>query len=244
MTKETTKICGVMGNPIKHSLSPEIFNAWFEHHKIDGDYVSLEVVDGYDAEMIVSGLLRSENFIGCNVTMPFKQRIAHGFDESGITNTIVNSNKLPVFHNTDGQGFINAIKHKYPDFDFEGKRVIIVGKGAVAESITEALDKEKATLLPFIDSRRVYYHECKVDMLINATPLGMEGYPPLNIHFSKMSKDTLICDVVTAPRETKLIKAAIARGNPYITGYDMLYEVARLTFELWFGYLPDRIENE
>ena len=165
--------------------------------------------------------------------------------------------------NTDGFGFTHNIWDAHPDFEFVDKTAVVLGAGGATRAIVSALlgeqirhiilvnrTKEKAQIIAdemnFLsdviqvadwDDRHAALKGC--DILVNATSLGMNGQPFLELDISSLPKDALVSDIVYAPLETPLLMDAKARGNPIVTGIGMLIHQARPAFKEWFGVLPD-----
>jgi len=145
--KGTTKLTGVFGYPVKHSLSPVFQNAGYQYLKLDYIYIPLEV-EPKNLEKAVESL-RIFNFIGVNVTIPHKKNIVSFLDELdeeakllGVVNTIHNKNGKLKGYSTDGKGFIRSLKED-GKFLPENKTVLILGAGGSSYAITGALIKEK-----------------------------------------------------------------------------------------------------
>jgi shikimate dehydrogenase len=137
-----TRLCAVIGDPVKHSLSPCIHNAAFQHLKLDYVYVAFEVARG-DIEAAVQGI-KSLGIYGINVTMPHKVGIIKHLDELnesaktvGAVNTILNKEGKLIGYNTDGEGALKALtaEHQNPT----GKKVVILGAGGASRSVSHSL---------------------------------------------------------------------------------------------------------
>ena len=143
-----TKIAGVIGDPISHSLSPKIHNYLIAKYQIDGLYLPFKVT----AENLADCAKTFANlgFRGFNVTLPHKEnifKICHHLSETALNvaavNTVIITPDHKLFgHNSDGEGFINNIKQNAPAFDFKGKNVVVLGAGGATRAIYYALLKE------------------------------------------------------------------------------------------------------
>ncbi|HOM27813.1 MAG TPA: shikimate dehydrogenase [bacterium] len=149
--KGTTKITGVFGYPISHSLSPIFQNTAFEYLGLDYVYIPLEVKPK-DLKKAVDSI-RIFNWVGVNVTIPHKKEIVKyidKLDESaeilGVVNTIHNINGKLKGYTTDGDGFIRSLKED-GKFNPEGKTVLIIGAGGSSYAISGALIKEKVNFI-------------------------------------------------------------------------------------------------
>ncbi len=268
-----TKIAGVIGDPISHSLSPYLHNYLLEKNKIDGIYLPLKI-SANDLKSCLNALAKM-GFKGCNVTIPHKESAYKICDEVseeakliGAVNTIIIDERQKLHgHNSDGKGFINNIKNHYPDFDFEDKKVVVLGAGGAARALCYSLMKEKVAKIiitnrsleraenlikdfkiipefktsPIISSpwpnREEILSDC--DLLINTTSLGMQGGEELALDLSKLKKSALVCDIVYKPLMTELLILAKNRGNKIVTGIGMLINQALIGFEAWYGIKPE-----
>lgn len=143
MRDRVIKRVGVIGYPIKHSLSPVFQQAAFDFHAISARYEAWEVPPDQLIEMVAR--LREPEFLGANVTVPHKERVIPLLDEIdrlaarvGAVNTIVNRQGRLVGFNTDVEGFLNALRHEasYSPVD---KRALLLGAGGAARAVAYAL---------------------------------------------------------------------------------------------------------
>jgi shikimate dehydrogenase len=149
-----TKIAGIVGNPVEHSLSPKIHNFLFEKFKIDAVYVPFRIENEHDLESFVK-TFRSANFLGCNVTIPYKSAIIPFIDEIDMdsqntqtANTLYSKDGKICADTTDFWGFNQALKND--NFDINKKNVVILGNGGVARTIAMILPfkREHRDILP------------------------------------------------------------------------------------------------
>jgi shikimate dehydrogenase len=245
-----TKITGIIGNPVEHTLSPAMHNAAFASLKVNAVYVPFLVM-AEDLGRAVEGL-RALNAAGFNVTVPHKEKVIKYLDgidalarKIGAVNTVVSNYGKLIGHNTDASGFIKSFKRK---FSVKKKKVLLLGAGGAGKSIAFALrengvseiyvydiDRKKAAGMPAIAIGRADLEAAvkTADMLVNSTPAGMrEGPPPVNVNLLK--KGLFVYDIVYN-RETELIKAARKKGLPHLSGMDMLLYQGADAFELWTG---------
>ena len=187
----------------------------------------------------------------------------------GAVNTVKNENGKLKGYNTDGIGFVKSILDK--GYKVSGKNVLIIGSGGAARSIAVEMAsngakqinlynrsiksaKEISELLKEnfkVDSN--YYNEQikeknleNIDIIINTTPIGMDKDKencPIDESINVKNKNTLICDIVYNPHETKFISWAKKNNLNVIYGIDMLINQAILGFKIWTGILPDEYEN-
>ncbi|MRG86666.1 shikimate dehydrogenase [Salinibacillus xinjiangensis] len=145
---------GVIGNPIKHSLSPWIHGQFMEMAEVEGRYLPYEIQEEQLEERISEFKLMKMD--GFNVTIPYKEKIMELIDEVeesaksiGAVNTVVYKNGKLIGYNTDGKGYISSLKNSYPDlFDQTGdKKVLMIGAGGAARGIYDALNREGFTMI-------------------------------------------------------------------------------------------------
>jgi shikimate dehydrogenase len=248
----STQIYGILGRPVAHSLSPAMHNAAFRELGLNAVYVAFPVADLAQAVAGLRGLMVR----GASVTIPFKEDIISLLNEVepqaakiGAVNTVVNRDGLLTGHNTDWLGALRALEEKT---ELSGKRVLILGAGGASRAIAFAilekggqvavtdLDRDKALAL----SRQLWVEvvapdhlgQYPADILINATPVGMEpnsGDIPLDP--TLLPRFQVVMDIVYKPLETRLLKEAGARGCQVIDGLQMLIHQATEQFALWTG---------
>jgi len=258
------KIYGIIGYPVKHSLSPAMHNAAFGALGIDAEYKLFEVKPE-ELKSFFNNLDKS-NILGLNVTIPHKEKV-FGFvslepenshlRQIGAINTVVNKNRQLLGYNTDISGFSRHLKE---NVDPANKKVAIIGAGGAARAISFALaksavkeisifdiDKNKAeNISKMIKSLFVDFPIFVVnniddlqirnkDLLINATPLGMKPKDPCPIEERKLHKDLFVYDLVYNPAETKLLKLAKKVGAKTSNGLGMLLYQGMQSFEIWTG---------
>lgn len=255
----TGRYAEVIGDPIAHSKSPLIHTFWLEKLGIDAEYratrVPPEGLGRYFAER-----REDPNWCGCNVTIPHKiAALEHVSDPGGVResigaiNTVARGPGGELFGtNTDAAGFLGPIL----DVPLEGAPVILVGSGGAANAILFALaqvDAGPVTMLARnalkaagLLARFGLKGEVKpldsplppATLLINASPLGMKGQPLLQLDLSPLPDDAIVYDIVYAPLETALLRAARDRGLETVDGLEMLVGQAALAFELFFDCPP------
>ncbi|MBT9132052.1 MAG: Shikimate dehydrogenase (NADP(+)) [Firmicutes bacterium] len=265
MIKGTTKIFGVIGFPIEHTASPAIHNAAFAALGLDCAYLPL-AVRPENLGRAVAGL-SSLGIIGLNVTIPHKETVIACLDEVseearriGAVNTVaIRSGKL-IGYNTDGKGFVQALKEE-GKIDIQGRRIVILGAGGAGRAVAVQSGLEGAGELIIFDKiaprakrlaadigrnipqlrvgviswDKIKFNVGKADILINATPVGMNAGDKLLIDPEWLLPRTLVFDLVYNPQETRLIQASRERGCSVVGGLGMLIHQGALSFELWTG---------
>ena len=251
---------GIIGHPVAHSLSPAIQGAALQATRIEASYERWDTPAAALPARVVS--LRDEGCLGANVTIPHKEAVLELLDEVGpqareigAVNTIVNDGGRLVGHNTDGGGFVAALDEA--SFEPAGKRFLLLGAGGAARGIAFALMHEGAgevaianrtvaraePLATAVGGRAVPagaelapYH-----CVVNCTSVGMDGSgteADLPCDLTSASPGTLVVDIVYAPAETPLLRAAAATGLPTLSGLPMLIHQGALAFALWTGRPP------
>ena len=245
----------VIGDPIAHSKSPIIHRFWLQALGIDGDYVATRVAP---ADLAVHFARRRDDpdWLGSNVTIPHKQTVFDVVDDrAGLKKTLGALNCVfgdadggLVGTNTDAGGFLEPLD----DVPLEGKSVAVVGAGGAARAVLMALAsrdvgpvtilnrtpaKGQALLAQFGLTGTAVPLDTPlppVDLLVNASALGMVGQPSLMLDLTPLPATAIVYDIVYAPLETALLAAARARGLTVIDGLDMLIGQAALAFEIFF----------
>lgn len=252
MISARTLLYGIVGNPVRHSLSPVIHNLGFQRLGWDAVYLAFEVDDLRAAIHGIRGL----GIRGASVTIPFKTEVVPFLDEVegmaekiGAVNTIVNEGGRLIGYNTDGWGAIQALEERVV---LKGRKAVLLGAGGAARAIGYGL-KEKGSEIVISNrssdrgKKLAKELDCPfkpfasidgldADILINATSSGMHP----NGEKSPLRKECLrggmtVMDIVYRPLRTKLLREAEERGCQIIDGLEMLaYQGAR-QLEIWTG---------
>jgi shikimate dehydrogenase len=246
----------VIGNPIKHSLSPLLHNYWFRKNKINYQYKKLKTTQ--TAIKKILNKVRKREIEGINVTIPFKGSIIRHLDilkgdalKTSSVNTVYLNKKKLVGDNTDVYGFSYGILRKVKT---KIKTAGIIGAGGVTSSIILALI-QKGVKKIYITNRtfsklKVFKKKFKkviypikwndrykvfgdVQILINVTSLGMLGQMDLKFDFSIFNKKINVVDIVYNPENTRLLKDARKNGHKIFTGLDMFVYQAQKAFYIW-----------
>ncbi|MFA5771680.1 MAG: shikimate dehydrogenase [Thermoplasmata archaeon] len=254
-------LCGLIGYPLKHSISPQMHNAAFDALNLNFAYLPFEIKKYLLKDMM--GIMRGLNFRGLNVTIPHKESVVKYLDaldasaaEAGAVNTIVNRNGSLIGYNTDIAGFLKALK-KYR-VDVRGEKAVILGTGGAAKAVALGLlksDADVAVVGRSMQKSRKFakrfqrlgqieqytFGDVRTAVLdsrlvINCTPIGM--HPNTNVSpIDKrcIEKSITIFDVVYNPIKTRLLTYAEEKGAKAISGIDMLVYQGAESFELWTG---------
>jgi shikimate dehydrogenase len=259
----------IAGWPVDHSRSPTLHRFWLEHQGVDGYYGRLPVEPTRAAlEELVAFLKRTPNARGCNLTLPHKVEIVPLLDRIdtaaariGAVNTVIKqADGTLEGHNSDGTGFLAALRDGAPDWQASAGPAVMLGAGGAARAVLAALidagvpevrllnrTQNNAVSLGLAftpeDGRQIRIERWEDRMesldgaalLVNTTSLGMKGQPPLDLDLARLPPDAAVYDIVYVPLETPLLAAARARGNRCIDGLGMLLHQGRLGFEGWFG---------
>ena len=251
-----TAYAEVIGDPIAQSKSPLIHGFWLKNLGLKAEY-RRQLVTTAELADFLARRADDPDWRGCNVTMPHKIGVLDLVsdpggvrDSIGAMNTIVRNPDGSVFGtNTDAAGFFAPIA----DFSLDGAHVAVVGTGGAALAVLFALARARvgsvtmiaraplkaaALLARFGLKGQVIGLDAPlppVDLLVNASALGMAGLPAYAPDLSGLPANALVYDLVYAPIETPLLKSAAARGLETIGGLDMLVGQAAVAFELFFG---------
>ena len=248
----------VIGNPIDHSLSPQLHNYWIKNNNIDAVY-EREKLENNDLENLVLKV-KNKKINGVNVTVPFKKEVIRYLDtlspeakETKSVNTIYLKGNNTIGHNTDIGGFELAIKDT--KYDLSGKKVLILGAGGVVSSLIFALKRMKVFEITLSNRTRAKAEDISklfnnisivdwgeipnFDMIINATSLGLNNNDEFNFDFSKLKKDKFFYDVIYNPKDTNFLKIARKFGNKTENGKKMFIYQAAEAFKIWHGIDPE-----
>jgi shikimate dehydrogenase len=248
----------VIGTPIRHSLSPAIFNAAFAATGLDWAYLAFDVPDGA-APHAMAGM-RALGLGGLSVTMPHKAAVAALVDAVApdaaaldAVNCVVPQDGRLLGENTDGPGFLAALAEE--GFDVQGARCAVLGAGGAARAVVRALAgagvsevvvlnrtlaraEAAAALARPIGRLGMPVDVATADLLVNATSIGMAGtagagHVPLDPGL--IGSAHLVVDLVYEPAQTPLLAAAEQQGAVVMGGLGMLVHQAALAFTRWTG---------
>jgi len=252
MIDQDTEVYGVIGNPVRHSLSPAMHNAAFGEKAINAIYLAFEIKDLKDC---IRGI-RALGIRGLSVTIPFKSDIIPFLDEVddlamriGAVNTVVNNSGHLKGYNTDALGALRALEEKT---DISGKRVVIIGAGGAARAIGYILKERGLEIIIANRSIERGMDLCRsldcefirldkpadvhADILINTTPVGMSPQIDMSpVQENALKEGMVVMDIIYNPLKTRLLAMAEARGCLIINGLPMFIYQGAEQFRLWTG---------
>ncbi|MHB0859278.1 MAG: shikimate dehydrogenase [Anaerolineae bacterium] len=263
-----TRVVGVIGWPVAHSLSPAMHNAAFRALGLDWCYVPLPVAPGGLSAAIAG--VRALGLQGINATVPHKEALLALVDERtseaqaiGAVNTVLVRGQRLVGHNTDAAGFLRSLREV--GFEPRGCRALILGAGGAARAVVYALAAEGAevTLVNRHVERAHLLAEAfrslpgrivagpwqtdylaqatpGVELIVNTTPLGMWPEVDVNPWSDEVALPVgvLWYDLVYNPRETRFLREAREAGARGLDGLPMLVHQGAEAFALWTGVKP------
>ncbi len=265
MVSGTTRIYGIIGNPVTHTLSPLLHNTAFREMGLNCIYLPFHV-NNTELSAAINGI-RAINIHGFNVTMPHKLTIIPLIDQLdplamriGAVNTVTNCEGKLTGYNTDATGFIRALLDN--GVDPRGKKVVVFGAGGVSRAICFALAEQKceivivnrtvdkarklANMVSIVASRRVKSFNVseetldkslyEADIIVNATSIGMDETIGKSVLAAGLLRSSMVVfDTIYHPIETQLIKDAKKIGAQVIGGLDMLLWQGAIAFKIWTG---------
>ncbi len=264
---------GVLGDPVEHSLSPQMQNAALEHCKIDMQYARFHILPGELRAAL--DLIRNLEFVGLNLTIPHKIAALAFLDTAeenakriGAANVIkIDAGKTHGF-NTDGRGFSRAVREEF-SVDLRDLRILVLGAGGASRAIALQCAKENCERLviangtfekgqQLADSLRTFFEGPKVlgpvarlqaipweerafqfqianvDLIVNATPVGLNRGDPSPIPSRLLAPHLMVYDTIYTDKHTPLVSAAIEAGARAANGLSLLLHQGALAFEIWF----------
>jgi shikimate dehydrogenase len=253
-----TRIAGVIGDPVRHSISPAIHNAAFAAEDLDWVFVAFEVADG-DAPAAIAGA-RAMGIDGLSVTMPHKATVIEALDRLsptaerlGAVNAIVREGTEFVGHSTDGAGLVDALAYD-EGFAIAGKKCVVLGAGGAARAVILAIGEAGAEDIVVVNRTALNAERAAAlggpaarvgteadvhgaDLVVNATPIGMVGHAAKSaVEPALFHPEQLVVDLVYAPPITPTVKAAREAGAHAVGGLGMLVHQAAHAFTLWTGH--------
>jgi shikimate dehydrogenase len=259
-----TKLVGIFGYPVEHTISPPMHNAAFAWLGLDYCYVPFAVHPDRLRDAVTG--LRAMGLRGVNITVPHKENIIPLLDDTdkeaafiGAVNTIRNDNGALTGFNTDGRGFMRSLEEA--EIDVKDKKVLILGAGGAARAVGYYLcNQAQRVFLYDVDAgkaRSLSTHLDKIrgnaekidagtpagreiiqssDIIVNATPLGLKPYDPLPVDAGLIRPEQAVCDLIY--KDTPLLQAAADAGCRTLNGVGMLLWQGVLAFEIWTDIKP------
>ena len=256
-----TRVYGVAGDPVAHSLSPVMLNTAFRRENVNAVYLALHAKAMND----LLACVRDIPIAGLSITMPYKEQILKHLDKNdpwttkvGACNTVVRGQDGKLFgFNTDVNGVVRPLELR---IRLQGARILVLGAGGAARAAVFGLKERGADV--YILNRtsapaqklarqarakvinRTMLKKLEFEVIINATPAGMEGNrDPLPITEQEM-KARYFFEMVYTPAETRMIKMARSRGIHVIPGSEMFVQQGARQFEIWTGKPAPLIEMQ
>ncbi|CAM3794052.1 shikimate dehydrogenase [Alkalicoccus chagannorensis] len=252
-----TRLYGVIGDPVHHSLSPLMHQAAYEACGLTAYYVPLHVKPDKLKEAIAG--LRAMQFHGANVTIPHKEAVIPLLDaidteaeKIGAVNTIINEDGILTGYNTDGTGYLRSLLSIRPHVLDE--EILLLGAGGAARAAAITLTNrgasvtianrtvEKAEKLAaecgaaFMSLQEAEERQKEYPVIINSTSIGM--YPDIDQRPLRLEADLdgcLVSDMIYNPWETKLLHEAEQAGAQTLNGFGMFIQQGADAFERWTG---------
>ena len=261
-------ITGVFGYPVAENPTGVMQNAAFQALGLNWLYLNFEVTADNLAGA-VQGMRAMNNFRGVNCTIPHKVAVIQYLDEvaesaqvMGAVNTVRRDGDRLIGENTDGKGFMQALRDD-AGIDPTGKRAVVLGAGGAARAITvelalagaheiivvnrsaergeglvRLLNAKTPANSAFVPWHGAYRVSEDTDLLINATSIGL--YPDVDavpeVDFATITPGMVVCDVIPNPPNTPFLRQAAARGAKTIDGLGMLVYQGAIAFTMWTGH--------
>ncbi|HVU08042.1 MAG TPA: shikimate dehydrogenase [Verrucomicrobiae bacterium] len=256
-----TRLCAVFGSPIRHSASPAMHNAAFAELGLNWRYLAFEV-DPENLRVAIDGA-KAMNFAGINLTVPHKLLAVKMMDELdasakkwGAVNTIKFENGRAVGFNTDADAIVTSLREDLK-IKLRDAKVLLLGAGGAGRTAALKLASEKVAELFLVNRTQskaeqiareikkqfssvkifVGYPKSKVDLVLNATSLGLkfDDKLPLDEKQFSLKQTRTVYDMIYRPAETKLLRAAKKAGCKTANGLGMLLHQGAKAFEIWTG---------
>ncbi|MCS7227748.1 MAG: shikimate dehydrogenase [Endomicrobia bacterium] len=256
-----TKLLGIIGYPIRHSLSPVLHTSLARRYNLNFVYLAFEIIP--ERFHFIRDIILTLNIRGLNITIPYKERIVSHLDvvddlvhHIGAVNTVVNKDGRLIGYNTDIYGFTKSLE----EVNLENNDVLVIGCGGVSKAIICGLEElgvnkvyifdiDKSKMLNIKKQFKNFVVLLKqedvdkvipdVKMLVNATPVGMKDKDPSPINLKLIKKEHIVYDVIYN-RKTQLVEYALKIGCKLVfDGIPMFVYQAEQSFFLWTGVKPN-----
>ena len=259
-------LAGVIGSPIAHSRSPALHGYWLKRYGIKGHYIPMDIAQADLRDAL--RMMPKMGFVGCNVTIPHKERILQIADVItdraaliGAANTLI-FRKDGKIHadNTDGAGFMANLRQNAPNWNPASGPAAIFGAGGACRAVLAALIEVGVPEIRLANRTRARAEALRSDFgakvqvyewvqapamlegaatVVNTTALGMTGKADMNIPLDTLERSALVTDLVYTPLKTQFLIEAEERGCQTVDGLGMLLHQAAPGFERWFGTRPE-----
>ena len=261
------KSFGIIGKPIKHSLSPILHNYWFKKYNIDANY-SIFDVEEKDLPNLIEKI-KDKRINGINITLPYKQKIIPYLDKmvndaeatSSVNTVYLDDNKTVIGENTDVFG-LQAAYLKEVD-NALSRKALIIGAGGVSPSVILSLQKsgvknisiinrtlekciflkKKFNFLNILDWKNIKQEIKNYDIIVNATSLGLKGGQDFDFNFESINENLIYIDTIYNPLETKTLKYLKEKDIKVFNGLDMFIYQGQKSFYLWNKINPEIDQN-
>ena len=258
-----TKKYGIIGNPIKHSLSPILHNYWFDKYKIDANYSIIEM-ENNDLPNLINRI-KNKDLIGINITLPYKQKIVPHIDilvndaeiTSSVNTVYLDEKGTIVGENTDVFG-LQAAYLKEVD-NINRKNALVIGAGGVSPSVILSLEKsgvknisivnrteekciflkKKFKYLNIVNWLTLKKELNNYDIIINATSLGLKNGQDFDFNFDQVKNSSIYIDTIYNPLETKTFKYLREKNIKAFNGLEMFIYQGQKAFYLWTKVNPE-----
>lgn len=260
-----TRLLGVIGHPVGHSLSPAMHNLALERLGLNLRYLAFDIPPEQLAHAVTG--MATLGMPGFNATIPHKEALlplmttlSPEAERIGAVNTVLlRPDGTRMGHNTDGDGFMTALRESWPG-DLSTRRVVILGAGGATRAILDALLHAGVAAITVanrttaragelqrrfgafhpnvplsavpLDPLALPLEQC--DLLVNTTSQGLHGEALDAVDLARLPKTAAVCDIVYG-RETPLLRTARAHGLTAIDGLGMLIHQGARAFQLWTG---------
>lgn len=263
MASDSIRAACIVGWPVEHSRSPVIHNYWLKHYGIAGAYRREAVPPEQFADFLKN--LSASFYVGANVTVPHKEAalaLSRPDDRAqsiGAANTLWLDDDVLRSTNTDVEGFLDNLDACAPGWDRALRDAVVLGAGGAARAVVYGLVQRGIARIAVVNRTPARAEILRqrfgarvqpagwdernalltgAGLLVNATTLGMEHEPDLALDVGRLPSHALVADLVYAPLNTPLMRAARVRGLRAVDGLGMLLHQAVRGFALWFGKKP------
>lgn len=266
MTSTRIPLAAVIGHPIAHSKSPRLHGHWLKTYGIAGHYIPMDVASD-DLETVLRTLPKM-GFVGCNITIPHKEKVLSLADQVTDRATLIGAANTLTFgaegkiiaDNTDGYGFMENLRRGARNWDPKSTPAAVLGAGGAARAVICALLDAGVPEVLISNRTRTRADQLREDfgarlrvvdwvqagniieeagLVVNTTSLGMVGKPELRVPLDGIDKHTVVTDLVYNPLKTHLLEVAEQAGATTVDGLGMLIWQAVPGFERWFGQRPE-----